>query len=90
MSCSNNFNQIGLAIHNDHAAYNQRPIHGSGTGALSSTGYEVWNNSNERNNTRVSMLVGQGRLLTTSIVGTDQQPAARLQRDGTNAQRGYV
>ncbi|MEM6472680.1 MAG: DUF1559 domain-containing protein [Planctomycetota bacterium] len=40
MSCSNNFKNIGLAIHNYHSAYKQLPNHG--TGATNETNNDWW------------------------------------------------
>ncbi|GAA5510309.1 DUF1559 domain-containing protein [Novipirellula caenicola] len=56
MSCSNNFKQIGLAIHNYHAAYNQLPKHCTGTWKADAN--DAWSTWDTNNSGALSALVG--------------------------------
>ncbi|TWU44310.1 hypothetical protein Q31b_18460 [Novipirellula aureliae] len=58
MSCSNNFKQIGLGIHNYHASFSQVPTHGSGSHPDTTAGNWYWASSEKSSRIRLSMLVG--------------------------------
>ncbi len=57
MSCSNNFKNIGLAVHNYHSAYKQMPKHKSGTGLDPNTA-NWWDGTSVTSQSQLSFLVG--------------------------------
>ncbi|TWU34105.1 hypothetical protein Q31b_55760 [Novipirellula aureliae] len=88
MSCSNNFKQIGLAIHNYHSAYKQLPIHGAGTQSGTAN---IWVDRNSSSNRRLSFLVGLTPFMEQQALWEQISNPSIVRTDGdTSAVRGVV
>ncbi|MFG0254215.1 MAG: DUF1559 domain-containing protein, partial [Rhodopirellula sp. JB053] len=86
MSCSNNFKQIGLAIHNYHSAYDQMPIQGTGT--QSATDHWFWGDKDDGNLHRLSFLVGATPFIEQQALWEQISNPLIGRTDGTTADPG--
>ncbi|MDA8744226.1 DUF1559 domain-containing protein [Rubripirellula amarantea] len=82
MSCSNNFKQLGIAMHNYHAAFKQMPVHGGGT--TDTVTQHIWRPSEISNNGLLSAIVGLTPFMEQQ--GLWETIANPLNKDSTGAQ----
>ena len=76
MSCSNNFKQIGLALHNYHSTYKKLVMNGGGT-------YETQGDSNFHNRLNLSWMVGILPFIEQQAVWEQVVNPFGFNRDGT-------